>query len=61
MQKELKRGVAVKGGVNVFITYITTVPRPAPGGRNLQAPGRDVYGLDAVDARTLASVIPWKE
>ena len=61
MQKELNRGVAVKGGVNVFITYFTTFPRPAPGGRILLAPGRDVYGLDAVDARTLASVIPWKE
>lgn len=61
MQKEQNKGVAVKGGVNVYITYFTTFPRPAPGGRILMAPGRDVYGLDTVDARTLAAVIPWTE
>lgn len=61
MKNEVNKGVAVKGGINVYITYFTTFPRPAPGGRILLAPGRDVYGLDTVDARTLAAVIPWTE
>jgi murein L,D-transpeptidase YcbB/YkuD len=61
MATDLNKGVAVKGGINVYITYFTTFPRPAAGGRILMAPGRDVYGLDAVDARTLAAVVPWQE
>ncbi len=61
MAKDLNKEVAVKGGINVYITYFTTFPRPASGGRILLAPGRDVYGLDTVDAKTLASVIPWTE
>lgn len=61
MKNDLNKGVAVKGGVNVYITYFTLFPRPVPGGRYLLAPGRDVYGLDAVDAKTLASVLPWTE
>ncbi len=61
MKNDVNKGVAVKGGINVYITYFTTFPRPAPGGRILLAPGRDVYGLDTVDAKTLASVIPWTE
>jgi len=61
MKNDLNKGVAVKGGINVYITYFTTFPRPVPGGRILMAPGRDVYELDGVDARTLSSVIPWTE
>lgn len=61
MKTDLNKGVAVKGGVNVYITYFTCFPRPAPGGRYLLAPGRDVYALDSVDARTLAAVLPWQE
>lgn len=61
MKNDVNKGVAVKGGINVYITYFTTFPRPAPGGRILLAQGRDVYGLDAVDAKTLAAVIPWTE
>ena len=61
MSNDVNKGVAVKGGINVYITYFTTFPRPTPGGRILLAPGRDVYGLDAVNARGLASVIPWTE
>jgi murein L,D-transpeptidase YcbB/YkuD len=61
MKTDLNKGVAVKGGINVYITYFTTFPRPASGGRMLLAPGRDVYGLDAVNARTLAAFIPWQE
>jgi hypothetical protein len=58
---DLNKGVAVKGGINVYITYFTTFPRPASGGRMLLSPGRDVYGLDAANARTLAAFIPWQE
>ncbi len=61
MQNDLNKSVAVKGGINVYITYFTTFPRPAPNGQLLLAPGRDVYGYDAVDARTLAAVLPWQE
>ena len=61
MQTDLNKGVAVKGGINVYITYFTIFPRPAAGGRTLLAPGRDVYGLDAVNARSLAAFIPWQE
>jgi murein L,D-transpeptidase YcbB/YkuD len=61
MKTDLNKGVAVKGGINVYITYFTTFPRPAAGGRMLLAPGRDVYGLDAANARTLAAFIPWQE
>jgi murein L,D-transpeptidase YcbB/YkuD len=61
MKNDLNKGVAVKGGINVYITYFTAFPRPAPGGRYLIASGRDVYGLDSVDARTLAAFIPWQE
>jgi len=61
MKTDLNKGVAVKGGINVYITYFTAFPRPASGGRMLLAPGRDVYGLDAVNARALAAFIPWQE
>jgi murein L,D-transpeptidase YcbB/YkuD len=61
MKNDLNKGVTVKGGINVYITYFTAFPRPAPGGRFLIASGRDVYGLDSVDARTLAAFIPWQE
>jgi len=61
MKNDVNKGVAVKGGINVYITYFTTFPRPAPGGRILLAPGRDVYGLDTVDAKTLSTVVPWTE
>lgn len=61
MQNDLNKGVAVKGGINVYITYFTVFPRPAPNGQLLLAPGRDVYGHDAIDARTLAAVLPWQE
>ncbi len=61
MKNDLNKGVAVKGGINVYITYFTLFPRPVPGGRKLLAPGRDVYSLDPADARTLASVIPWSD
>lgn len=61
MKNDVNKGVAVKGGINVYITYFTTFPRPTPGGRVLLAPARDVYGLDAVNARSLAAVIPWTE
>lgn len=61
MKSELNKGVAVKGGINVYITYFTLFPRPVPGGRRLLAPGRDVYGYDAVDAQTLAAYLPWND
>ncbi len=61
MNNDVNKGVAVKGGINVYITYFTTFPRPSTSGRVFLAPGRDVYGFDAVDARTLAPVIPWTE
>lgn len=61
MKSDLNKGVAVKGGINVYITYFTTFPRPSAGGRYLLSPGRDVYGLDEADARTLAFVLPWQE
>lgn len=61
MKNDLNKSVAVKGGINVYITYFTAFPRPAPGGRFLVSAGRDVYGLDSVDARTLAAFIPWQE
>lgn len=61
MQNDLNKSVAVKGGINVYITYFTIFPRPAPDGKLLLAPGRDVYGYDAADARTLAAVLPWQE
>ncbi|HRQ90022.1 MAG TPA: L,D-transpeptidase family protein, partial [Bacteroidia bacterium] len=61
MKNDLNKGVAVKGGINVYITYFTLFPRPVRDGRILLAPGRDVYGLDAVNAKTLAAVLPWKE
>ncbi len=59
MKNDLNKGVAVKGGINVYITYFTLFPRPVPGGRYLLAPGRDVYSLDPVDAKTLATALPW--
>ena len=58
-EKQLHFAVTPK--INVYITYLTTFPRPSPGGKILLAPARDVYGLDPIDARTLAAVIPWKE
>ncbi len=61
MKNDLDKGVAVKGGINVYITYFTTFPRSVAGGRTLLVPGRDVYGLDAANARTLAAFIPWRE
>jgi murein L,D-transpeptidase YcbB/YkuD len=61
MANHLNRGMGVKGGINVYITYFTTFPRPSRTGRHLLAPGRDVYGHDATDARTLAAFLPWKE
>lgn len=61
MKNDLNKSVAVKGGINVYITYFTAFPRPSAGGRYLIAPGRDVYGLDSADARTLAAFIPWQE
>lgn len=61
MKNDLNKGVAVKGGINVYITYFTTFPRPSAGGRYLLAPCRDVYGRDSIDAKTLASVLPWQE
>lgn len=61
MANQLNRGIGVKGGINVYITYFTTFPRPSRSGRYLLAPGRDVYGHDAADARTLAAYLPWKE
>lgn len=61
MRNDLNKGVAVKGGINVYITYFTAFPRPAPGGRYLLSPSRDVYGLDVADGRTLAAFLPWQE
>lgn len=61
MKTDLNKSVTVKGGINVYITYFTAFPRPAPGGRFLISAGRDVYNLDSADARTLAAYIPWKE
>lgn len=61
MANDVNKGVAVPGGINVYITYFTTFPRPTSDGRILLTPTRDVYGLDAVDARTYKEVIPWSE
>lgn len=52
---------AIEKKINVYITYLTTFPRPSPGGKIMLAPARDVYELDPIDARTLGAVIPWKE
>ncbi len=32
MKNDLNKSVAVKGGINVYITYFTAYPRPAPPG-----------------------------
>jgi len=45
--------------VNVYITYLTTFPRPVGPGRTLLAPGRDAYDYDQRDSATLAAVLPW--
>ncbi len=61
MKSDLNKGVAVKGGINVYITYFTIFPRPVSSGNFILTPCRDVYSLDPVDSRTLSSVLPWQE
>ncbi len=61
MANHVNRGMGVSGGINVYITYFTTFPRSSRSGRPLLVTGRDVYGYDAADARTLAPFLPWKE
>jgi len=56
-----RKSVAVKHRVNVYIVYFTTFPRPKKDGGYVLAPARDVYALDAADARTLSGVVPWEE
>lgn len=58
---EERRSMVVKGGIPVYIIYLTTFPRPIPGGKIVLAPGRDVYEKDMVDAAVLSSVIPWQQ
>jgi murein L,D-transpeptidase YcbB/YkuD len=59
MHGDERKSMTVKGGINVFITYFTTFPRPIAGGKMVPAPARDVYGRDDVDSATLKAVIPW--
>gem|GEM_PF-526749 len=61
MEAKKRTGHRVENGLNVYITYFTLFPRPQGNGLYVLAPARDVYGLDPVDTRTLAAVIPWEE
>lgn len=61
MYADERKGLAVKTEINVYITYLTTFPRPIAGGKIILAPGRDVYERDPILSRTLGEVIPWTE
>lgn len=61
MDGDERKSVALKEKIPVYIIYLTTFPRPVPGGKIVLVPGRDVYELDAVDAKTLSAAIPWNQ
>jgi len=56
-----RKSLLVNDGINVYIVYLTTFPRPISGGKIVLAPARDVYGRDDVDSATLQSAIPWNQ
>jgi murein L,D-transpeptidase YcbB/YkuD len=59
MHADERKSEMVKDEINVYVTYLTTFPRPVAGGKIVLAPARDVYSLDETDSETLAAVIPW--
>lgn len=59
MHGDDRKSMPVKDGINVYITYFTTFPRPIAGGKIVLAPARDVYERDDIDSATLKAVIPW--
>ena len=61
MFADVRRSLPIKEEINVYITYLTTFPRPVSGGRIVLAPSRDVYEMDSLHAQKLNSVIPWRE
>jgi len=61
MFAESRKSERVEKGINVYIVYFTTFPRPVFGGKIVMAPGRDVYNLDPRDSKTLSAVLPWIE
>jgi len=56
-----RKSLLVNDGINVYIVYLTTFPRPIFGGKIVLAPARDVYERDDVDSATLRSAIPWNQ
>jgi len=56
-----RKSLLVNDGINVYIVYLTTFPRPISGGKIVLAPARDVYERDDVDSATLRSAIPWNQ
>lgn len=56
-----RKSMTVKGGINVYIVYFTTFPRPIPGGKIVLAPARDVYERDDPDSAILRAAIPWTQ
>lgn len=61
MAGDERKSIALKEKIPVYIIYLTTFPRPVPGGKIVLVPGRDVYERDAEDAKTLAAAIPWNQ
>ena len=61
MFADVRKSLPIKEEINVYITYLTTFPRPVSGGRIVLAPSRDVYEMDTVHAERLNAVIPWRE
>lgn len=56
-----RKSLPIKEEINVYITYLTTFPRPLSGGRMVLVPSRDVYEMDSLHAQKLNAVIPWRE
>ncbi|MEM6916205.1 MAG: L,D-transpeptidase family protein [Verrucomicrobiota bacterium] len=61
MFADVRKSLPIQEEINVYITYLTTFPRPVSGGRIVLAPSRDVYEMDTVHAEKLNAVIPWRE
>lgn len=61
MFADVRKSLPIEEEINVYITYLTTFPRPVSGGRIVLAPSRDVYEMDSVHAEKLNAVIPWQE
>ncbi|MDF1660025.1 MAG: L,D-transpeptidase family protein [Verrucomicrobiales bacterium] len=61
MLADVRKSLPIEEEINVYITYLTTFPRPVSGGRTVMVPSRDVYEMDTLHAEKLNAVIPWRE